>query len=112
MMTPAERTHILSLLDSERQTVVYPGVLRFTEGALVRDVSLDGKICEVIYARATEEDVDRMVKREVRAGRDPGQLDAEVFGRRHLPGQRPRRPRSEIPGVEDQRATDVPVVVG
>ena len=81
MMTPAERTHILSLLDSERQTVVYPGVLRFTEGALVRDVSLDGKICEVIYARATEEDVDRMVKREVRAARRaPYELEWKLYG--------------------------------
>ena len=76
-----KRMTLLDLLDSERQTVVYPGVFRFSDEAVVRDVSADGKMGEIVYSSCTEAEIDRVIERQVRAARSAGyELEWKVFG--------------------------------
>ena len=80
-METSERIEMLGLLDSERQTVVYPGVTRFAGGGVVRDVSADGKMGEIVYSSCTEDEVDRVIERQIQAARDAGyELEWKVFG--------------------------------
>ena len=80
-METSERIEMLGLLDSERQTVVYPGVTRFAGGGVVRDVSADGKMGEIVYSSCTEAEVDQAIEREVQAARSAGyELEWKVFG--------------------------------
>lgn len=68
------------LLDLERQTVVYPGVTRFADEGVVRDVSADGKMGEIVYSSCTEAEVDRVIDHQVRAARSAGyELEWKVF---------------------------------
>ena len=76
-----ERIGMLRLLDSERQRVVYPGVNRFVDEDVIRDVSADGKAGEIVYSSCTEAEVDRVIERQVRAARNAGyKLEWKVFG--------------------------------
>lgn len=71
---------LLDLLDLERQSVVYPGVTRFADEGVVRDVSADGKSCEIVYSACTEAEVDRVIERQVRVARSAGyELEWKVY---------------------------------
>ena len=76
-----ERMEMLDLLDLERRTVVYPGVIRFVDGGVVRDVSVDGKTGDIVYSSCTEAEVDQAIEREAQAARSVGyELEWKVFG--------------------------------
>ena len=80
-METNERMEILRLLDAERQTVVYPGVVRFSDEGVARDISADGKMGEIVYSSCTEAEVDRVIERQIRAARSAGyELEWKVFG--------------------------------
>ena len=80
-METSERIEMLGLLDSERQTVVYPGVTRFAGEGVVRDVSANGKMGEIVYSSCSEADIDRVIKRQVQAARSAGyELEWKVYG--------------------------------
>ena len=72
---------LLEMLDLERQTVVFPGVTRFVDEGVVRDVSVDGKTGEIVYSSCAEAEVDQVIERQVQAARSAGyELEWKVFG--------------------------------
>jgi hypothetical protein len=76
-----EQRELLSLLDRERQTVVYPGVTRFSGRGVVRDISADGKTGEVVYSSCSEGEVDRVIEYQVQAARRGRyELEWKVYG--------------------------------
>lgn len=80
-METSERIEMLGLLDSERQTVVYPGVTRFAGEGVIRDVSANGKMGEIVYSSCAEAEVDWVIKRQVQAARIAGyELEWKVYG--------------------------------
>jgi hypothetical protein len=80
-MKTEERQEILNLLDLERQTVLYPGVTRFADGEVVRDVSADGKSGEIVYSSCAEDDVDRVIEHQIQAARSERyELEWKVYG--------------------------------
>jgi len=80
-METNEQMEMLCLLDSERQTVVYPGVTRFADEGVVRDVSAGGKMGEIVYSSCAEAEVDRVIDHQVRAARNAGyEPEWKVFG--------------------------------
>ena len=90
-MNTEERRGILDLLDAERQTVIYPGVTRFADGEVVRDVSADGKSGEVVYSSCTEDEVDGVIRHQIRLARSERyELEWKVYGhdRPHCLGER------------------------
>ena len=90
-MNTEERRDILTLLDFERQTVLYPGVTRFSDGEVVRDVSADGKSGEIVYSSCAVEEVDQVIERQIQTARSEGyELEWKVYGhdRPHCLGER------------------------
>lgn len=90
-MNTEEQQAILDLLDSERQTVIYPGVTRHSGGGLVRDVSADGKSCEIVYSSCSEGEADRVIEHEIQTARSERyELEWKVYGhdRPHCLGER------------------------
>jgi len=82
---------MLGLLDLERQAVVYPGVTRVADLGVVRDVSADGKMGEIVYSSCTEAEVDRVIERQVQAARSAGyELEWKVYGHDQPPCLRER----------------------
>ena len=80
-MQRSEQMETLRLLDFERQTVVYPGVTRFADEGVVRDISADGKTGEIVYSSCTEAEVDRVIDHQVHIARSAGyELEWKVFG--------------------------------
>ncbi len=80
-MEVREQREILNLLDRERQTVIYPGVTRFSDRAVVRDVSADGKSCEIAYSSCSESEVDRVIEHQIQAARSACYgLEWKVYG--------------------------------
>lgn len=76
-----EQVEILNLLDLERQTVVYPGVTRFSDRGVVRDISADGKSGEIVYSSCSEGEVDRVIEHQIRtARRERHELEWKVYG--------------------------------
>ena len=72
---------LLEMLDLERQTVVFPGVTRFVDEGVVRDVSVDGKTGEIVYSSCAEAEVDQVIERQVQAARSAGyELEWKVYG--------------------------------
>lgn len=83
-MRTEERLKILNLLDRERQTVVYPGVTRFSDMGVIREVSADRKSCEVVYSSCSEGEVDRVIGHQIRtARRERYALEWKVYGHDH-----------------------------
>lgn len=80
-MNTKERREMLNLLDLERQTVIYPGVTRLSDGEVVRDVSADGKSGEVVYSCCAEAEVDRVIERQIRTAYSKRyELEWKVYG--------------------------------
>jgi hypothetical protein len=80
-MNAEERTAILNLLDFERRTVLFPGVTRISENGVIKEVSADGKDCQILYSSCPEDEVDRIIDHEVRAARGGGyELEWKVYG--------------------------------
>lgn len=80
-MTAEERKQILDLLDYERQAIVYPGVRRFHDKGVVRDVSEDGSACEIVYSRAADDEIDHIITHEIESARAAQyQLEWKVYG--------------------------------
>jgi hypothetical protein len=80
-MTTEKRIQILSRLDFERQTIVYPGVTRSTDAGVIWDVSADGKSCEIAYSSCGAGELDDVIRRQIwlaREGRYP--LEWKVYG--------------------------------
>ncbi len=75
------RRDLLDLLDFERQTVLYPGVTRLVDGRVVRDVSTDGKSCEIVYSSCAEDVVDRVIEHQIQIARSERyELEWKVYG--------------------------------
>lgn len=90
-MNTEEQRDILDLWDFERRTVLYPGVTRFADGAVVRDVSADGKSGEIVYSSCAVEEVDRVIERQIQTARSEAyELEWKVYGhdRPHCLGER------------------------
>jgi hypothetical protein len=64
-LTPEQASEILSRLDLERQTIVYPWADRVVEDGVVRDTYADDKNCDIVYSCSTEKDVDRVIRNQV-----------------------------------------------
>ena len=80
-MTLVQKKAILDLLDWERQTVVYPGMARVSEGGIIRDLSADGKSGEIAYSSCSESEVERRIQHEILAARSGGyELEWKVYG--------------------------------
>ena len=76
-----KRMEILKMLDFERQTVIYPGVTRFSGNGVVKDVSTDGESCEIVYSCCAEDEVDRMIEQQIQtARRERYELEWKVYG--------------------------------
>ncbi|BDI33263.1 N-acetyltransferase [Capsulimonas corticalis] len=72
---------ILELLDWERRMVVYPGVTRFSEEGVIKDLYEDGKSGEIVYSSCTEGEVDSMIRRQILAAqRGRYDLEWKVYG--------------------------------
>lgn len=83
-MSAKEQKQILNLLDLERQTIVYPGVTRFSDRGVIREVSADGKSCEIVYSSCSEAEVDRVIEHEIRMARNAGyKLEWKLYGHDH-----------------------------
>ena len=83
-MKTEERRDKLALLDFERQMVIYPGVTRFPGAEVVRDVSADGKSCEIVYSSCVESAVDRVIEQQVHLARgERYELEWKVYGHDH-----------------------------
>jgi len=90
-MKPKEQKEILTLLDFERQTVIYPGTTRFSDIGIIRDVSDDGKNCEIVYSSCSENDLDQTIKHQIEVARNARyELEWKVYGhdRPHDLGER------------------------
>ena len=80
-MNPEEKAEILDWLDLERRTVVYPGVKRIVEAGVIKDISADGKGCEVVYSSSNAEDVDRIIAHQIETARSLRYaLEWKVYG--------------------------------
>jgi len=80
-MTAEERTQILRLLDGERQTVIYPDVTRLCDGGVIKDLSADGKSCEIAYSSCAVAEVDARINHQIQAARRAGyQPEWKVYG--------------------------------
>ncbi len=76
-----ERRKLLELLNRERQTILYPGVTRFVKGGVIRDVSADGKSCEVVYASCSEGEVDQVIAHQIRVAQESRyDLEWKLYG--------------------------------
>ena len=90
-MTAEKQTAILSLLDLERQTLIYPGVTRFSDAGVLRDVSADGKSGEIVYSSCSEGEVDQVIEHQIQTARSERyELEWKVYGhdRPHCLGKR------------------------
>lgn len=80
-MTQEEQTALLTLLDQERQTIIYPGVTRISEEGILKDISTDGKSCQIVYTHASESDIDRIITDQIEAVRTLGyELEWKIYG--------------------------------
>ena len=80
-MTLEDRTRLLELLDFERRTVVYPGSTRSTETGVIRDISTDGKSCEIVYSSCSEKEVDKQIANQIQCAKIHGyDLEWKVYG--------------------------------
>ncbi len=68
-MKAEEQRKILDLLDGERQTVIYPGVTRFSDPGIIRDVSTDEDSCEIVYSSCSKDEVDRIIEHQIQTAR-------------------------------------------
>lgn len=72
---------MLDLLDMERQTIVYPGVMRRSDGNVWSDVSADGKSVEIIYSSCSAAEMDQVIEQQIQAARSTGyELEWKVYG--------------------------------
>jgi len=80
-MKAKEQLEFLKLLDLERQWIIYPSVTRFSDMGVVRDVSLDGRSCEIVYSSCSRDEVDQVIKHQVQTARSAGhELEWKVYG--------------------------------
>ncbi len=83
-MTTEAQTAILELLDYERRTIIYPGVTRFSDEGVVRDVSPLNKSCEIVYCSCSESDVDRIIRKQIEFARRTGcELEWKLYEHDH-----------------------------
>lgn len=69
------------MLDWERQTIVYPGVTRYSDIGAIREMSADGKSGEVVYSPCSEGEVDRVIEHQIQAARrERYELEWKVYG--------------------------------
>ena len=90
-MKPEERTEILALLDLERQTLFSPGTTVISEMGLIRDMSDDGKQCNILYSCCPEDELDRIIKHQIENARSARyELEWKLYGhdRPHDLGER------------------------
>ncbi|MBC7807354.1 MAG: hypothetical protein H7145_14540, partial [Akkermansiaceae bacterium] len=80
-MKPEEQQRILRLLDAERQILIYPGVTRFADTGVIRDVSADGGNCEIVYSSCSAGEVDGIIRGQVQVARSARyELEWKVYG--------------------------------
>ncbi len=80
-MTTEEQLEILHLLDLERQTIIYPGVTRFSDRGVIKDLSEDGENCEIVYSSSSKEEVDHIIEQQIQAARNARYaLEWKVYG--------------------------------
>jgi hypothetical protein len=80
-MTIEEKQGILSLLDIERKTVLFPGMTRFSEQGIIRDIGEDGTSGEIVYSASSEEDVDDRIRQQIQLARTMGHtLEWKLYG--------------------------------
>lgn len=80
-MNKASTSEILSLLDHERQGLLNIGITRIKTSHLVREISADGKTCEIVYSQNTEEEIDRVIANETAtARREKYDLEWKLYG--------------------------------
>ncbi len=80
-MNTEEQIGLLNLLDWERQTAVYPGVTRLSEGGVVKDISADGKSGEIVYSACSEAEIDQIIEQQMQAARHGRyELEWKVYG--------------------------------
>ncbi len=90
-MKTKEQLKLLNLLDWERQTIIYPGVTRFSDRGAIKDMSADGKSCEIVYSSCSEGEVDQMINHQIQAAQSAGyELEWKLYGhdRPHCLGER------------------------
>ncbi len=76
-----EQSRLLNRLDVERQTVVYPGVTRHSDRGAIREVSADGKNCEIVYSSCSGGEVDQVIDHQVQGARRAGYgLEWKLYG--------------------------------
>ena len=80
-MTLDDRTRLLELLDFERRTVVYPGSTRSIETGVIKDISTNGKSCEIIYSSCSEKEVIPQIANQIQFAKIHGyDLEWKVYG--------------------------------
>ncbi len=72
---------MLRLLDYERQTIVYPGASRLLDAGVMRDVSADGKACEIVYSACAETEIYTIIEQQRQFARSAHyELEWKVYG--------------------------------
>ena len=80
-MRADEQQKLLDLLDRERQTIIMPNVTRFAEAGVIRDVSVDGRNAEVVYASCSEAQIDQAIQQQMQMARNAGyELEWKLYG--------------------------------
>lgn len=80
-MEPKHQVKILSALDFERQTILYPGVTRFSDKGALRDVAADGKSAEIVYTSCTPEEIAQVIDHQIQIARNAAyELEWKVYG--------------------------------
>ena len=76
-----DRTRLLELLDFERRTVVYPGSTRSSKTGVIKDISTDGKNCEIVYSSCSDKEVDLQIANQIQGAKiHEYDLEWKVYG--------------------------------
>ena len=80
-MKTEEKSQILARLDWERQTVVFPGVTRFAERGVIREVFEGGKEAMIAYSSSGEAEIDEIIKQQLELARSSQyELEWKLYG--------------------------------
>ena len=86
-MTPKHQREIFDALDFERQTILYPGVTRFSDKGVLRDVAADGKSAEIVYTSCAADEIAQVIDQQIQIARNSAyELEWKVYGHDQPPG--------------------------
>ena len=80
-MNTKHQREILSALDFERQTILYPGVTRFSDKGVLRDVAADGKSAEIVYTSCAADEIAQVIDEQIQIAENSAyELEWKVYG--------------------------------